>query len=202
MKQIGVLYLQTSDSRGRVHKFTMNRANVNLGILDDGATFEELTAEFTMNRADVNLPVDDGATFDELTAALKETLNRRGSLRQIRPALRAETFIALQQAAESNAAEESTGAVKLPLRQESAVINELIREYLEFNGYHGTASVLEVEAGISRGGDDDQENELCREMMKIELGVNENTNEKKAGKKKKIPLLYGIVEALKIRKGG
>ena len=88
------------------------------------------------------------------------------------------------------------------LRPENAVINELIRKYLEFNGYHGTASVLEVEAGISRGGDDDQENELCREMMKIELGVNENTNEKKAGKNKNIPLLYSIVEALKIRKGG
>lgn len=63
--------------------------------------------------------------------------------------------------------------------------------------------MLEVEAGIGRGGDDDQENELSRELMKIELGVNENTNNgKKAGKNKKIPLLYGIVEALKRRKDG
>ena len=154
-----------------------------------------------MNNGNVNL--DDGATFDELTAALKETLNRRGTLRQIRSALRAEAFIALQQAAESNAEEETQGAVTLPVRPENAVINELIREYLEFNGYHGTASVLEVEAGIGRGGVDDQENELCREMTKIELGVKENTNNgKKAGKNKKIPLLYGIVEALKRRKDG
>lgn len=162
-----------------------------------------------MNRSNVDV-VDDGASFDELTEALKETLNRRGTLRQVRSTLRAEAFIALQQAGESNAAEdmersgcsEGTEGVKLPLRPENAVINELIREYLEFNGYHGTASVLGVEAGMGRGSDDDQENELCREMMKIELGVSENTNRKKPEKNKKVPLLYGIVEALKCRKNG
>ena len=163
-----------------------------------------------MNRANVDI-VDDGASFDELTEALKETLSRRGTLRQVRSTLRAEAFVALQQAGESNAAEDiersgcsgGTEGVKLPLHPENAVINELIREYLEFHGYHGTASVLEVEAGMGRGGDDDQENELCREMMKIELGVmSENTNGEKAGKNKKVPLLYGIVEALKCRKGG
>ena len=89
-----------------------------------------------MNRA--NVDVDDGASFDELTEALKETLNRRGTLRQVRSTLRAEAFIALQQAGESNATEDiersgcsgGTKGVKLPLRPENAVINELIREYL------------------------------------------------------------------------
>lgn len=38
--------------------------------------------------------------------------------------------------------------------------------------------MLEIEAGISTSSGDDQENELCREILKIELGVNENTNEK------------------------
>ena len=155
-----------------------------------------------MNGANVNL--DDGASFDELTAALKETLNRKGALRQIRSSLRAEAFIALQQAGESNAAEESPSGEggKLPLRPENAVINELIREYLEFNGYSGTASVLEIEAGISTNSGDDKDNELCREMMKIELGVNENVNEKRAERSKSVPLLYGIVDALKRRKNG
>ena len=133
---------------------------------------------------------------------------RKGVLRQIRSSLRAEAFIALQQAGESNAAEDlersvgCEGGGKLLLRPENAVINELIREYLEFNGYSGTASVLEIEAGVSTISGDDQENELCREMMKIELGVNENTNEKRAERSKSVPLLYGIVEALKRRKNG
>lgn len=160
-----------------------------------------------MNRA--NVDVDDGASFDELTAALKETLNRRGTLRQIRSSLRAEAFIALQQAGESNAAEdleksgccEGTEGGRLPLRPENAVINELIREYLRWNGYRGAASVLEVEAGF-RSGENDQENELCRQMMKIELGVNGNANEKRAEGSKSIPLLYGIVDTLKNRKSG
>ena len=148
-----------------------------------------------MNGANVNL--DDGASFDELTNALKETLNRKGALRQIRSALRTEAFVALQQAGESNAAEDfeksfgCEGGGKLPLCPENAVINELIREYmyLEFNGYSGTASVLAVEAGISSTCSDngyDKEKELCREMMKIELGVNENTNEKRVGRSKSI----------------
>ena len=159
-----------------------------------------------MNGANVNL--DDGASFDELTAALKETLNRKGVLRQIRSSLRAEAFVALQQAGESNAAKDfensfgCEGGGKLPLRPENAVINELIREYLVFNGYRGTASVLEIEAGISTNSGDDKEKELCREMMKIELGVNENTNEKRAERSKSVPLLYGIVDALKRRKNG
>ena len=120
----------------------------------------------------------------------------RGTLRQIRSSLGAEALIALQQAGESNAAEDleqlsdhDKGEGKLPLRPENAVINELIREYLEFNGYSGTASVLAVEAGISSTCSDngyDKEKELCREMMKIELGVNENTNEKRVGRSKSI----------------
>lgn len=62
--------------------------------------------------------------------------------------------------------------------------------------------MLEIEAGISTSSGDDQENELCREILKIELGVNENTNEKTADRSKSVPLLYGIVESLKRRKKG
>ena len=98
---------------------------------------------------------DEGATFDELTAALKETLDRRGVLRQIRASPRAEAFAALHNAAEQMD-QESDGASgtgrRPPLRPENEVINELIRDYLEFNGYLGTASVLEVEAGITGNG--------------------------------------------------
>ena len=157
---------------------------------------------------------DEGATFDELTAALKETLDRRGALRQIRASLRAEAFEALRNAAEQveeedQESDDASGSAyrRPPLRPENAVINELIRDYLEFHGYLGAASVLEVEAGIvsngDGGGNDDRE--LSREMIKLELGLIENVDGKKSkqGKtKKKIPLLYGIIEALKRRQNG
>ena len=153
---------------------------------------------------------DEGATFDELTAALKETLDRRGALRQIRASLRAEAFAALHNAAEQVEDQESYDASgrRPPLRPENEVINELIRDYLEFNGYLGTASVLEVEAGITGnggggdGGGNDGDRELSREMIKLELGVTEGMKSKKGKATKKIPLLYGIIEALKRRKNG
>ena len=148
---------------------------------------------------------DEGATFDELTAALKETLDRRGALRQIRASLRAEAFAALHNAAEQVEDQESYDASgrRPPLRPENAVINELIRDYLEFNGYLGAASVLEVEAGFAgNGGGDDDDRELSREMIKLELGVIENDDGMKSKKvRKKIPLLYGIIEALKRKNG-
>ena len=157
---------------------------------------------------------DEGATFDELTAALKETLHRRGALRQIRASLQAEAFAALRNAAEQvededKESDDASGSAyrRPPLRPENAVINELIRDYLEFHGYLGAASVLEVEAGIvsngDGGGNDDRE--LSREMIKLELGLVENVDgmkSKKGKTKKKIPLLYGIIEALKRRQNG
>ena len=157
---------------------------------------------------------DEGATFDELTAALKETLDRRGALRQIRASLRAEAFAALRNAAEQveeedQESDDASGSAyrRPPLRPENAVINELIRDYLEFHGYLGAASVLEEEAGIvsngDGGGNDDRE--LSREMIKLELGLIENVDgmkSKKGKTKKKIPLLYGIIEALKRRQNG
>ena len=157
---------------------------------------------------------DEGATFDELTAALKETLDRRGALRQIRASLRAEAFVALRNAAEQveeedQESDDASGSAyrRPPLRPENAVINELIRDYLEFHGHLGAASVLEVEAGIvsngDGGGNDDRE--LSREMIKLELGLVENVDgmkSKKGKTKKKIPLLYGIIEVLKRRQNG
>ena len=157
---------------------------------------------------------DEGVTFDELTAALKETLHRRGALRQIRASLQAEAFAALRNAAEQvededKESDDASGSAyrRPPLRPENAVINELIRDYLEFHGYLGAASVLEVEAGIvsngDGGGNDDRE--LSREMIKLELGLVENVDgmkSKKGKTKKKIPLLYGIIEALKRRQNG
>jgi len=157
---------------------------------------------------------DEGATFEELTAALKETLDRRGALRQIRASLRAEAFAALRNAVEQveeedQESDDASGSAyrRPPLRPENAVINELIRDYLEFHEYLGAASVLEVEAGIvsngDGGGNDDRE--LSREMIKLELGLIENVDgmkSKKGKTKKKIPLLYGIIEALQRRQNG
>ena len=63
---------------------------------------------------------------------IKDTLENRGVLGQIKARIRAEVF---------NSLEDNTDT-KPPLSNENMIINELIREYLEFNKYKYTASVL------------------------------------------------------------
>ncbi|XP_050173797.1 centrosomal protein 20 isoform X3 [Myiozetetes cayanensis] len=72
------------------------------------------------------------ATVAELKAVLKDTLEKRGALAEIKARIRAEVFNALDDQSEA----------RPPLSRENLLINELIREYLEYNRYKYTASVL------------------------------------------------------------
>uniref|UniRef100_A0A8C0PX52 Centrosomal protein 20 n=1 Tax=Canis lupus familiaris TaxID=9615 RepID=A0A8C0PX52_CANLF len=72
------------------------------------------------------------ATVAELKAVLKDTLEKRGVLGHLKARIRAEVFNALDDESEP----------RPPLSHENLIINELIREYLEFNKYKYTASVL------------------------------------------------------------
>ncbi|XP_052052019.1 centrosomal protein 20 isoform X2 [Apodemus sylvaticus] len=77
------------------------------------------------------------ATVTELKAVLKDTLERRGVLGHLKARIRAEVFNALDDDREPRPS----------LSHENLLINELIREYLEFNKYKYTASVLIAESG-------------------------------------------------------
>ncbi|XP_035573375.1 centrosomal protein 20 isoform X2 [Canis lupus familiaris] len=77
------------------------------------------------------------ATVAELKAVLKDTLEKRGVLGHLKARIRAEVFNALDDESEP----------RPPLSHENLIINELIREYLEFNKYKYTASVLMSESG-------------------------------------------------------
>ena len=70
---------------------------------------------------------------------MKETLENRGVLGQIKARLRAEVFNALDDQAEA----------RPQLCNENLLINELIREYLEFNKYKYAASVLQAGEYVS-----------------------------------------------------
>ena len=64
---------------------------------------------------------------------MKESLENRGVLGQIKAQIRAEVFNSLADHQERPP----------PLSNENMLINELIREYLEFNQYKYTSSVLQ-----------------------------------------------------------
>ncbi|NWV00380.1 FOPNL protein, partial [Upupa epops] len=105
-----------------------------------------------------------------MVTVLKDTLEKRGALGQIKARIRAEVF---------NALDDQT-VPRPPLSHENLLINELIREYLEYNKYKYTASVLTSESG-------QPEVPLDREFLARELNIVEDTNGKS------VPLLYGII---------
>ncbi|KAM8778859.1 centrosomal protein 20 isoform 1-T2 [Rhynchonycteris naso] len=110
------------------------------------------------------------ATVAELKAVLKDTLEKRGVLGHLKARIRAEVFNALN----------DDGEPQPPLSHENLLINELIREYLEFNKYKYTASVLIAESGQPAV-------PLDRQFLIHELNAFEES------KDNTIPLLYGIL---------
>ena len=68
--------------------------------------------------------------LDDLKDALREALERRGTLSTLRAQVRREVFSAM----------EDGGDAQHPTPPENVVLNELIREYLEFNSARARAS--------------------------------------------------------------
>ncbi|XP_003944673.1 centrosomal protein 20 isoform X1 [Saimiri boliviensis] len=110
------------------------------------------------------------ATVAELKAVLKDTLEKKGVLGHLKARIRAEVFNALDDDREPRPS----------LSHENLLINELIREYLEFNKYKYTASVLIAESGQPVV-------PLDRQFLIHELNAFEES------KDNTIPLLYGIL---------
>lgn len=115
------------------------------------------------------------ATLDELKEALIETLDNRGVLGQVKAKVRAEIFAALD--------DEQIPRPQLP--RENVIINELIREYLEYNGYHHTLSVLLPESGHP------EEHQFNRQFLAGELRLQDN---ERSGS---LPLIYSLVRGLR-----
>ncbi|CAJ1357322.1 unnamed protein product [Effrenium voratum] len=111
------------------------------------------------------------ASLDELKQALIETLETRGVLGQVKAKVRAEIFAALD--------DEQVQRPQLP--RENALINELIREYLEYNGYYHSLSVLLPETGHP------EEPQFDRRFLASELRVREDE------RSRSLPLLYALV---------
>uniref|UniRef100_A0A8C5R6Q5 Centrosomal protein 20 n=1 Tax=Leptobrachium leishanense TaxID=445787 RepID=A0A8C5R6Q5_9ANUR len=88
---------------------------------------------------------------------LKDTLDKQGVIGQLKASVRAAVFEALDDENEP----------RPTLSHENLLINELIREYLEFNKYKYTVSVLTAETGLS-------EVPLDRQFLVRELNIMED----------------------------
>ncbi|KAF7280746.1 centrosomal protein 20 isoform X1 [Rhynchophorus ferrugineus] len=113
-------------------------------------------------------------TESDLLQAIKESLQKDGTLGRFKGEIRAAIMNILNRNLESDE------TPKIP--EETRLINELIREYLSWNGYLYSEQVLTAESG--------QSNErISRDILTTKLGVIDDT------KTAKIPLLYYIVSA-------
>ncbi|CAI9725903.1 20 isoform X2 [Octopus vulgaris] len=110
------------------------------------------------------------AQVKDLKNAISESLERKGVLNQVKAQIRAEMFHVLDEHSEG----------KPPICNENLIINELILEYLQYNKYKHTSSVLMAEAGQS-------ETRLDREFIKNELNIAEDLETSS------VPLLYSLV---------
>eukprot|EP00775_Hariotina_reticulata_P003657 gene3657-3918_t len=77
-------------------------------------------------------------SVEELKDAVKDTWERKGVIRQLQAHLRSEVYKAFLDAEDEPRPEPSS---------ENLIINELIREYLIYNGYRDTLSVFIPETG-------------------------------------------------------
>lgn len=117
------------------------------------------------------------ASLEDLKGVLKETLEQKGVLNEVKAKIRAEIFTAL----------DSDAAGKPQLSNENMIINEMIREYLDFNRYYNTASVLVTETGQPH------EPPFDKQFLQNKFGI--STNKKTKGEQ--MPLLYDLVFGLK-----
>ena len=85
--------------------------------------------------------------------------------------IRAEIFTAL----------DSDNSGKPPIPQENVLINEMIREYLEYNKYYNTLSVLVTESGQP------VDPPFDRNFIERKLQISSS----QSGSKQQLPLLYG-----------
>jgi lisH domain-containing protein FOPNL len=122
--------------------------------------------------------------FEELHVALKDSLDQRGVLNSIRATIRAEIFNALedQDAVNVNPTERAPSS-------ENLILNELIREYLEYNGYLNTLSVFHPETGQPTK----PTGRISREVLVHELGVTDGE------RAKRVPLLYSVLAKLQVQ---
>ncbi|EER08290.1 conserved hypothetical protein [Perkinsus marinus ATCC 50983] len=112
-----------------------------------------------------------GDSLKELRETLETVLESRGTLGKIRAQLRSEIFSTLKEGRDN--------APSPP--KENVIINELIREYFEFNGYHHSLSTFTAETGTP------EERPFSREVLQQEIGIQTTLEEEP------LPLIYKLV---------
>ena len=126
------------------------------------------------------------ASIEDLKNVLRETLEQKGALQKIKAEIRAEIFTAMD-------ADNTKGKPQAP--PENVLINEMIREYLEFNGYYNSASVFITESG--QPVDPPFDRNYIERKLQIQSNVAASASvQSQMTKGQQVPLLYEITNGL------
>jgi len=116
-------------------------------------------------------------SMEKLKSSLKESLINKGILNEIKAHMRQEIYNILDNDNDNDINQ------KPKLTKENIIINELIKEYFNFNGFKFSSNVLQSEVGQTN-------NNLNRNDIIRELNIIENENNKNK------PILYTILSGL------
>eukprot|EP00938_MAST-03A_sp_MAST-3A-sp1_P007022 g7022.t1 len=122
----------------------------------------------------------------EMQRVLRTKLAQRGVLKKLKAQIRAEMFAAMMNTSSSSSKNDDDR------RSENFVVNELVREYLSFNGYQQTLSVFTAEASINKTRPFDADFVAQEVGLGDVDGVDPET--------RKLPLIYQMIESLKTKR--
>lgn len=121
----------------------------------------------------------------ELFEAVEEVLKEKGVLDQLTCQVRAEILQVLKTSfATQKTASKEKKEVSSVSSSSNFIVNELIKEYLDYNGYQNTADILAIESNLPK-------KRITRVELETSLKVHSGPNAKQ------VPLLYSIVSDLR-----
>ena len=121
----------------------------------------------------------------EMQRVLRTKLAQRGVLKKLKAQIRAEIFAAMMNSSSNKDDVDER-------RNENFLVNELLREYLSFNGYQQTLSVFTAEANINKKRPFDADFVAQEVGLGDEDGVDTET--------RKLPLIYQMIQSLKTKR--
>lgn len=116
-----------------------------------------------------------------MKSAMREALDANGTMSHIKAELRAAVFQSLSEANTANGREADAANAAVP--PENMIINELIKEYLAFNGLEHTLGVFQLEARVP-------DSQVPRRVLSTELNL--------SGAPASIPLLYAMIHEARL----
>ncbi|KAF8283662.1 lisH domain-containing protein C16orf63 [Trypanosoma cruzi] len=118
------------------------------------------------------------ARQESLKEAMREVLETKGVMDHVKAELRAAIFHALQ---DSSAHEDGASLNRPPVPPENLLLNELIKEYMAFNGMEHSLSVFRLESGSAKN----TSAPVPRAILAAQLNM--------TGAPASVPLLYAML---------